>query len=58
MMANGELQKFLAKHVTLYLMSNLLIALAIAVVHSSRSSSFAAWTKYSTLSFVVILKTA
>ena len=43
--------------ITLYLMSNLLIAFAIAVVHSSRSSSFAAWTKYSTFSLVVILKT-
>lgn len=38
-------------------MSNLLIAFAIAVVHSSRSSSFAAWIKYSTFSLVVILKT-
>jgi len=38
-------------------MSNLLTAFAIAVVHSSRSSSFAAWSKYSMFSLVVILKT-
>ena len=42
---------------TLNLMSNLLTAFAIAVVHSSRSSSFAACSKYSTFSLVVILKT-
>ena len=42
---------------TLNFMSNLLTAFAIAVVHSSRSSSFAAWSKYSTFSLVVILKT-
>ena len=42
---------------TLYFMSSLLIAFAIAVAHSSRSSSFAACSKYSTFSLVVILKT-
>lgn len=42
---------------TLYLMSNFLIAFAIAVVQSSRSLSSAAWNKYSTFSFVVNLNT-
>lgn len=42
--------------ITLYFMSSLLITFAIAVAHSSRSSSFAACSKYSTFSLVVILK--